>query len=60
VVSECVFAASYLVLVHALTARFGLIGAMYAFALNYLLYFAFNLLVTRRYLTELRSCPASP
>ncbi|WP_158752537.1 O-antigen translocase [Dyella sp. S184] len=50
VLSECVFAASYLVLVYVLTAHFGLVGAMYAFTINYLLYLAFNVLVVRRYL----------
>lgn len=50
VISECVFAASYLALVYALTAHFGLVGAMYAFTINYLFYFAFNVLVVRRYL----------
>jgi PST family polysaccharide transporter len=59
VVSECVFAASYLALVYAFSARFGLIGAMYAFALNYVLYFAFNLLVARRYLAGLRPSPVA-
>jgi PST family polysaccharide transporter len=54
VVSECVFAASYLALVWVFAARYGLVGAMYAFALNYLLYLAFNLLVARRYLGGLR------
>ncbi|WP_243039782.1 O-antigen translocase [Dyella sedimenti] len=50
VVSECVFAASYLALVYACTARLGLAGAVYAFALNYVLYLAFNLWMARRYL----------
>ncbi|EIL97537.1 lipopolysaccharide biosynthesis protein [Rhodanobacter thiooxydans] len=50
VISECLFAASYLALVYVFTARFGLVGAMYAFAANYLGYLAFNLLVVRRYL----------
>ena len=50
VISECVFAASYLALVYVFTAHFGLVGAMYAFAANYLAYLAFNLLVVRRYL----------
>ena len=53
VIAECVFAASYLALVWVLTARFGLVGAMYAFALNYLLYLAFNVVVARRYLERL-------
>ncbi|GAB3787981.1 O-antigen translocase [Dyella agri] len=50
VISECVFAASYLVLVYLFTARFGVVGAMYAFLANYLGYLAFNVLVVRRYL----------
>jgi PST family polysaccharide transporter len=50
VISECVFAASYLLLVYVFTAHFGLVGAMYAFTVNYLLYLAFNVLVVRRYL----------
>jgi PST family polysaccharide transporter len=50
VISECVFAASYLLLVYLLTAHFGLVGAMYAFTINYLIYLAFNVLVVRRYL----------
>jgi polysaccharide transporter, PST family len=50
VVSECVFAVSYLALVYVFTASFGLIGAMYAFAVNYLLYLLFNIGVARRYL----------
>ncbi|HTM29348.1 MAG TPA: O-antigen translocase, partial [Rhodanobacter sp.] len=50
VISECVFAASYLVLVYLLTAHYGLIGAMYAFTANYCVYLAFNGLVVRRYL----------
>ncbi|MBB6186035.1 O-antigen translocase [Rhodanobacter sp. MP7CTX1] len=53
VISECVFAASYLVLVYVLTAHFGLVGAMYAFTINYLIYLAFNVLVVRRYLEGL-------
>lgn len=50
VISECAFALSYLALVYVFTARLGLIGAMYAFATNYLLYLSFNVLVVRRYL----------
>lgn len=52
VISECVFAATYLLLVYALSSRFGLIGAVYAFPANYLLYLAFNVWVARRYLAE--------
>lgn len=50
VISECVFAASYLALVYVFTAHFGLVGAMYAFAANYLGYLVFNVLVVRHYL----------
>jgi len=50
VISECVFAASYLALVYVFTAHFGLVGAMYAFSANYLAYLAFNVLVVRHYL----------
>jgi len=45
-----VFAASYLALVYVFTTHFGLVGAMYAFAANYLAYLAFTVLVVRRYL----------
>ncbi|WP_201315320.1 O-antigen translocase [Dyella sp. EPa41] len=50
VVSECVFAASYLGLVYLFTASFGLVGAVYAFAANYTLYLLFNVWVARRFL----------
>ncbi|GGA38839.1 O-antigen translocase [Dyella nitratireducens] len=53
VISECVFALSYLALVYVFTASFGLIGAMYAFAVNYLFYLVFNIVVARRYLGAL-------
>ena len=53
VISECVFALSYLALVYVFTASFGLIGAMYAFAVNYLFYLVFNVVVARRYLGAL-------
>jgi PST family polysaccharide transporter len=53
IVSELVFAGTYFLLVHALTIRFGLVGAMYAFAANYAIYLLFNLAVARRYLGAL-------
>lgn len=53
VASEIAFAISYVALVFLLTTWFGLIGAMYAFIVNYLLYLAFNVVVVRRYLGEL-------
>ncbi|MDQ0010800.1 PST family polysaccharide transporter [Luteibacter jiangsuensis] len=54
IVSEIVFAATYFLLVCAFTSAFGVIGAMYAFATNYALYLAFNVVVVRRYLGGLR------
>ncbi|WP_448100248.1 O-antigen translocase [Luteibacter jiangsuensis] len=53
IVSELVFAGTYFLLVHALTIRFGLVGAMYAFAANYAIYLLFNVAVARRYLGAL-------
>lgn len=53
VASELAFAISYVVLVYLFTARFGLVGAMYAFTVNYVLYLVFNVIVVRRYLGEL-------
>jgi polysaccharide transporter, PST family len=53
VASECVFALSYLALVYLFTAHFGLIGAVYAFTVNYALYLIFTLIVARRYLETL-------
>ncbi|MBT2118311.1 O-antigen translocase [Dyella sp. LX-66] len=53
VLSEFVFATSYLALVFVFTRWYGLPGAVYAFAVNYLFYLAFNLLVARRYLRSL-------
>jgi polysaccharide transporter, PST family len=53
VLSECVFAISYLALVYLFTAHFGLVGAMYAFTVNYALYLVFNVVVARRYLRSL-------
>lgn len=53
VLSEFVFAATYLGLVFAFTSRFGLVGAVYAFTANYVLYLIFNVLVARRYLGSL-------
>ncbi|MCC4604322.1 O-antigen translocase [Xanthomonas campestris pv. badrii] len=52
VISECVFAASYVLLVYGFGARFGVLGAMYAFVANYALYLLFNLVVIRRYLVQ--------
>jgi PST family polysaccharide transporter len=53
VLAECVFAVIYLGLVYLFAAHFGLIGVMYAFAVSYFFYLAFNVLVARRYLEAL-------
>jgi PST family polysaccharide transporter len=58
IVSECVFAATYLSLVYAFTARFGLVGAIYAFTTNYFLYLIFTVVVARRYLGGLKQWSA--
>lgn len=50
VASELAFAISYVALVFLFTGRFGLVGAMYAFVTNYVLYLVFNIVVVRRYL----------
>ncbi|WP_109125061.1 O-antigen translocase [Dyella sp. C11] len=50
VASELVFAASYVALVYLFTAHYGVVGAMYAFVANYVLYLAFNAVVVHRYL----------
>lgn len=55
VASEVVFGLSYLLLVYVCTGHFGLVGAMYAFAINYAAYLVFNVLVVRHYLGGLRS-----
>lgn len=53
VLAECAFAAIYLGLVYLFAAHFGLVGVMYAFAVSYFFYLAFNVLVARRYLEAL-------
>jgi len=55
VVSEIAFGVTYLLLVYLCTAHFGLVGAMYAFAINYVGYLLFNMLVVRHYLGGLRT-----
>ena len=55
VASEIAFGVTYLMLVYVCTAHFGLVGAMYAFAINYAGYLLFNVLVVRHYLGGLRT-----
>lgn len=45
IVSELLFSALYYVLILIMTENFGLIGAMYAFAINYLIYLLFTAIV---------------
>ncbi len=51
--SELVFSGMYFGWVVILTEYFGLIGAMYAFAVNYFLYWVFTGLVTFRYVRRI-------
>jgi PST family polysaccharide transporter len=48
--SELAFSMMYVGWVWILTLKFGLIGSMYAFAVNYLLYFGFTFVVVDRYI----------
>lgn len=48
--SELFFSSLYVVLVYVMSASFGLIGAMYAFIVNYLIYFIFTLVVAKIYI----------
>lgn len=49
-VSEVVFGLTYVLWVMWLTSVFGLIGAMYAFVVNYALYFVFTAVVASKYI----------
>lgn len=51
--SELLFSLTYVILVEALVTRYGLIGAMYAFAGNYVLYWGFTYGVARRYVNQM-------
>ncbi|KNX75741.1 lipopolysaccharide biosynthesis protein [Pseudomonas sp. 250J] len=48
--SELFFSSLYVVLVYVMSASFGLIGAMYAFIVNYFIYFIFTLIVAKIYI----------
>ncbi|WP_210711933.1 MULTISPECIES: O-antigen translocase [Pseudomonas] len=52
-ISEVVFGLTYFILVVLLTQQFGLIGSMYAFIVNYLIYFVFSVIVASRYITKM-------
>lgn len=52
--SEVVFSVMYVIWVYTLTKFFGLVGAMYAFVVNYAIYFFFNAFVARRYIRSMK------
>lgn len=51
--SEIFFGLTYLGWVVVLTQYFGLIGSMYAFIVNYVIYFIFSAIVASRYITKM-------
>ncbi len=51
--SELLFSFTYVVLVNVLVTHYGLIGAIYAFSANYLLYWVFTFLVARWYTLQM-------
>ncbi|WP_309139934.1 O-antigen translocase [Pseudomonas sp. IPO3778] len=52
--SEIFFGLTYVALVYWFTAQFGLIGSMYAFAINYFLYFLFTFSVAVTYVRGMK------
>ncbi|WOE82540.1 O-antigen translocase [Pseudomonas protegens] len=52
-ISEVVFGLTYFIWAVVLTQQFGLIGSMYAFIINYLIYFVFSAIVASRYITKM-------
>ncbi|WP_426409053.1 O-antigen translocase [Bradyrhizobium ganzhouense] len=53
ITSEIFFSASYAVLVYFFTDWFGLVGSMYAFAINYALYLVFSVVLARIYILRM-------
>jgi polysaccharide transporter, PST family len=51
--SELAFSAMYIGWVWFLTSHFGLIGAMYAFIINYVFYFIFTIIVAKRFIKDM-------
>lgn len=51
--SEIIFSLTYVGFVFVMTREFGLIGVMYAFAVNYFFYLLFNIFVIKRYIKSL-------
>ena len=52
--SEVFFSLTYVAWVYFLTEHFGLVGAMYAFVVNYAIYFVFSFVVARRFIVSMR------
>jgi O-antigen/teichoic acid export membrane protein len=52
IIAEIAFSASLVILSYFFLGRYGIIGATYAFCINYLLYWFTILLVTRKYFTD--------
>lgn len=52
--SEVLFSIMYVCWVYILTRSFGLVGAMYAFVVNYAIYFVFNAVVARWYIRSMK------
>jgi len=53
ILSELIFSATYVGFVYFFTWRYGLVGAMYAFLINYLIYLAFTIGVARTYIRRM-------
>lgn len=51
--SEFLFSLTYVGLVSVLTQEYGVVGAMYAFAANYIVYWAYTFLVARWYVKQM-------
>lgn len=59
ILSEIIFSLTYIALVWGLTSKFGLIGVMYAFIINYILYLIFNIFVVRNYIRNMNDIKIS-
>jgi len=52
IITEITFGANFVVLSYIFINRFGVVGATYAFALNYLIYWVIMEIIAKRYLKE--------
>jgi PST family polysaccharide transporter len=55
ILSEVFFSLTYVAWVYFLTEHFGLVGAMYAFVVNYAIYFLFSFVVARRFIASMNN-----